>query len=221
MAFGGFRKYNKPKRKRTAAHNMVDEFDLKKHKDELEKLLKRLHEDGTPIKPLTESAIMGLCRGAIREKWRFCDVKLAYLNMKTVPDEDANSRRRWKVQCEDCNNFFGKTEVAVDHKKGGHQLKSPDNLFQFYNNIINVGFAGIQVLCHECHDRKTVMDLYGYTREEAFIFKEVTAWEKKNNTVGKQKELLLSYGYSDEEISNKEKRRAAIWKYLEGKSKPR
>ena len=193
MAFGGFgRKSNKPKRKRTAAHNMADEFEIEKHEKELVKLLKRLHDDGTPIKTLSESQIMSIVRGAIREKWSFCDTKLAYLNMKTIPDDDPNTRRRWKVQCEHCLEWFKKTEVSVDHRIGGHSLKSPAELFDFYDKIINIGFDDIQILCHADHDRKTACDLYGYTWDEAGIFKQVTAWESANKKVGDQKTLLKS-----------------------------
>ncbi len=216
MAFGR-KNFGGKKRKRTAPNNIVDEFEREKHKTELEKLLKRLDEKGEPLKPLSEAQIMSIVRGAIREKWGFCDTKLAYTNMKTVPDDDPSSRRRWKVQCEHptCQKWFKKTDIACDHVVGGHSLRSPDDLFNFYNNIINVGFEDLQMLCHECHDRKTACDLYNYTWEEAGIFKKVTAWESLNKTVKKQKELLTSYGFSDDEISNKEKRRIAVWKYIE------
>uniref|UniRef100_A0AB39AJE6 HNH endonuclease n=1 Tax=Vibrio phage P018-4 TaxID=3229728 RepID=A0AB39AJE6_9CAUD len=214
---GGFRKSTKPKRKRTAPHNIADEFELDKHQKELERLLKKLNEDGTPKKPLTESAIMSLVRGAIREKWSFCDTKLAYLNMKTVPDNDPNTRRRWKIQCEhpECLKWFGKNDVACDHIVGGHSLKTPEDLFTFYDNILNVSFNDLQILCHECHDRKTACDLHGYTWEESLIFKKVTAWEKQYKVASKAKEWLLSKGFSEDEVSNPEKRRQAIWKYFE------
>lgn len=216
MARGGFRG-NRSQRKRTAPNNIADEFERDKHEQELVKLLKRLNEDGTPIKPLSESQIMSIVRGAIREKWGFCDGKLAYTNMKTVPDDDPTSRRRWKIKCEhpSCQKWFKKTDVACDHVVGGHSLKSPDDLFDFYDNIINIGFDDLQMLCHECHDRKTACDLYGYTWEEAGVFKQVTAWESANKKVGDQKTLLKSYGFSDDEISNKEKRRECIWKHIE------
>lgn len=220
MARGGFRG-NKKQRKRTAPHNIADGYEREKHEAELVKLLKRLNEDGTPKKPLTEAAIMGLVRGAIREKWGFCDVKLAYTNMKTLPDDDPSTRRRWKIQCEhpECLRWFKKTEVACDHVVGGHSLKTPDELFDFYDKIINIGFDDLQMLCHECHDRKTACDLYGYTWEEAGVFKQVTAWESLHKAVSKQKEVLKSYGFSDDEISNKEKRRACVWEYIENGGK--
>ena len=214
-----FRKSNKPKRKRNAPHNIPDDFEIEKHNKELARLLKKLNEDGTPLKPLTESQIMSLVRGAIREKWAYCDTKLAYLNMKTLPDEDPSTRRRWKVQCEDCGKWFKKSDVAVDHKIGGHSLKTPEELFDFYDKIINIGFDDLQILCHADHDIKTAMDLFGYTKEEAIIFKKVTAWESENKAVSKQKELLKSYGFKDEEISNKEKRRNCVWKYIEKREK--
>lgn len=215
MRRGGLRKSNKPKRKRTAAYNMADEFEIEKHQKELERLLKRLNEDGTPAKPASQSEIMSLVRGAIREKWGYCDTKLAYLNMKTIPDTDPSSRRRWKVQCEKCLLWYGKNDVAVDHLIGGHSLKSPEDLFTFYDNIINIGFDDLQILCHEDHDLKTACDLHGYTWDEAIIFKKITALESHLKNEKARKAFLLNKGFDESEVSNKEKRRLAFWKFIE------
>lgn len=215
MKRGGFRKSNKPKRTRTTPHNIADEFEREKRQKELEKFLKQLNPDGTPKKPLTESQIMSLVRGAIRDRWMYSPTKLAYLYMNTVPDEDPNSRRKWKVQCEASGEWLKLTDACVDHKKGEHSLKSPDDLFSFYNSIMNVGFDDLQILSVGEHDIKTMMERYNYTREEALILKKVTAWEKEYKTAGKQKEWLLKKGFSEEEVSNPEKRRQSIWKYFE------
>ncbi|AUR94182.1 hypothetical protein NVP1193O_051 [Vibrio phage 1.193.O._10N.286.52.C6] len=214
MARGGFRG-NRSQRKRTAPHNIADEYEREKHKKDLEGFLKKLNEDGTPKKPLTESQIMSILRGAVREKWMYAPNKLAYLNMAVVPDDDPKTRRRWKAQCEHCQCWFGKNDVQIDHIKGENSLKSPAELFEFHDNIMNIGFDGMQTLCEPCHSIKGAMERFGYTEAEAIIFKQVTAWESANKKVGDQKTLLKSYGFSDDEISNKEKRRECIWKHIE------
>ncbi|HHB9680484.1 TPA: hypothetical protein ACOAY7_002867 [Vibrio cholerae] len=216
MKRSGFRKSNKPKRDRTAPHNIADQFEREKHQKELEKFLKQLNPDGTPKKLLTKSALMSIIRGAIREKcWMYTPNKLAFENMSTIPDEDVDSRRRWKRQCEDCGQWFNKSEVQTDHRKGEHSLKDFDEIWDFYLSINNVGFDGMSSLCEECHSIKTMMERYNYTREEALILKKVTAWEKEYKTAGKQKDWLLKKGFSEEEVSNPEKRRQSIWKYFQ------
>lgn len=214
MAFGR-KNFGGNKRKRTAPNNIADDFEREKHQKELDKFLKQLNEDGTPAKPATDSQIMGLLRGAIRERWMFAPNKLAYLYSNIVPDDDPTTRRRWKGTCERCNSDFKKTDLQVDHIKGENSLRSPEELMDFYDSIMNVGFEDLRVLCIPCHEIVTVMSRYNYTEEEAIIFKKVTAWESLNKTVKKQKELLTFYGFSADEISNKEKRRIAVWKYIE------
>jgi hypothetical protein len=218
MSRGGFRG-KRSTRKRTAPHNIADEFEREKHKKDLEGFLKKLNEDGTPKKPLTESQIMSILRGAIREKWMYAANKLAYLNKAIVPDDDPKTRRRWKAQCEHCKEWFGKNDIQIDHIKGEHSLKSPTEVFEFYDSIMNIGFDEMQALCEPCHSIKGAMERFGYTKQEAIIFKQVTAWEKEHKKVSDQKELLLSYGFSEEEVSNKEKRRECIWKFIKEHTK--
>jgi len=214
-----FRKSNKPKRKRTAAHNIADDFEREKHKKELEKFLKQLNEDGTPKKPLTDSQIMSIVRGAIREKWMYAPNKLAYLNQHIIPDDDPNTRQRWKVQCEYCNKWFKKSDVQVDHCKGEHSLKTPEDLFQFYDSICNIGFDDMKVTCVPCHELKTAMERYNLTEEEAIIFKKVTAWKSDYPKANDQKKWLTSHGYKGEALKNAETREAAILGYFQKENK--
>lgn len=208
------RRSSKPKRQRTAAYNIADDFERDKHKKELEGFLKKLNEDGTPKKPLTESQIMSIVRGAIREKWMYAPNKLAYLNMGIVPDDDPNTRSRWKCQCEQCKGWFKKGEIQIDHEAGEHSLKTPEDLFKFYDSICNIGFDGMQRLCEDCHTIKTVMERYNLSEEDAITLKKVTAWEKKTPKAADQKKFLKSKGFAEKEVNNTENRRIAALKYF-------
>ncbi|BAV80861.1 phage protein [Vibrio phage RYC] len=218
MRRGKFGGGTKSKRKRTAPHNIADEFEREKHAKELEKFLKQLAEDGSPKKPLTVSQIMSVMRGAVREKWMYCPTKLAYLNMAIVPDDSPSTKRRWKAQCENCEEWFKKDDVAVDHIVGENSLKTPEDLLSFWDSIMNVGFDDLQVLCHDCHDIKSMMERYGYTEDEVHIMRKVLTWEKMYTKAAKQKELLISYGFKASEVSNSEKRREAIFKHFKENS---
>lgn len=210
-----FSRSSKPKRKRTAPHNIADDFEREKHKKELEGFLSKLNEDGTPKKPLTESQIMGIVRGAIREKWMYAPNKLAYLNMGVIPDDDPKTKRRWKVQCEHCLNWFKKSDIQVDHVKGENSLKHPDDLFPFYDSVCNVGFIGMQRLCKECHEIKSHSERYGVeTEDEVRAIKKAIKFENENPKADKQKAFLKSKGFKPSEITNSTKRRECLVKYF-------
>lgn len=202
----------KPKEKveRTTPFNIPDDKELAKVKNDLVKFKKQLKPDGSPLKPLTKSQIMSLCRGAIRQKWMFASNKLAYMNMGVVPDYDTNTRRRFKVQCEYCLEWFKRDEVVCDHENGEHSLKDGTDIETFADSILNVNFAGLKRTCQPCHDRKTAMERWGYTEEEARIFKMYTAWVGANK-IPKQKEWLQSKGVSLEDCSNEPKRRKSYF----------
>lgn len=210
-----FSKSSKPKRKRTAPHNIADEFEREKHKKELENFLSKLNEDGTPKKLLTESQIMGIIRGAIREKWMYAPNKLAYLMMGVVPDDDPNTRRRWKVQCEECEKWFKKDEVQVDHEDGENSLKTPEDVFPFYDSICNIGFDSMNRLCEDCHSIKTFKERYNITDEDEIrAIKKAISFEKENPKADTQKKFLRSKGFSASDISNSTKRRESLVKYF-------
>lgn len=217
MARGGLRKSTKPKRKRTAPYNMADDYEIEKHREDTEKFLKKLNKDGTPLKPLTESQVMSIVRGAIREKWMYAPNKLAYLNLGIVPDEDLSSRRRWKCQCEYCHEWFGKGDIQVDHLVGEHQLKTPDDLLEFYDSICNVGFDQMKRTCIPCHEIKTTMERYGITDEkEAKAVKEAIRFENNNPKAADQKRFLLNKGFKASDVKNATTRRESLIEYFKG-----
>lgn len=212
---GGFKRGGGSKRKRTAPHNIADDFERERHEKDLAKHMKNLNEDGTPKKLLTKSGLLSIIRGAIREHcWMYSPNKLAFENMATVPDDDPSSRRRWKRQCESCGEWFKQTDIQTDHKVGEHSLKDWDQVWDFYLSINNVGFSEMSSLCVPCHDLKTAMERYGYTEEQAKIFKNVNLWLSHNKGAKVQKDLLKSYGYSDTQTSNGEKRKECLWDYF-------
>lgn len=207
----------KAKRVRTAPHNIADDFERSRHQKETEKFLRQLNEDGSPKKPLTESQIMGLCRGAIRERWMYSPVRLAYLNQHIVPDDDPNTRRRWKGTCMYCGKEFKKSDLQIDHWEGEHSLKSPDDLFKFYHSIHNITFNDLKMTCIPCHEIKTAMERYGLTEEEAVVFKKVTAWRAKYPKATQQKVWLKGKGFSAGDMKNAGTREAAVLKYYQQK----
>jgi len=136
-----------------------------------------------------------------------CDAKLAFLNSQLVPDEDINSRRRFKVQCNICKDWFAKGAVDVDHLVGNNSLTSLDQIREWTEKILYVGRDDLQILCTEgCHPIKTLSESHGITFKEAEVLKRVIAWEKEKID---HKEFLIDKGFTEKEVSNKTKRREA------------
>ena len=95
--------------------------DIEKQKNKLEDLKKHLSEDGRS----SQAAMVSMVRGAIRQSWMKSPTKLAYLHSKVEPDMDDTNRRKWKVQCESCNEYFKISDIEIDHRHGNHSFTAP------------------------------------------------------------------------------------------------
>jgi replication initiation and membrane attachment protein DnaB len=203
----------KAKRPKREPYNVPDQYDLDKKQADIEKLSKSLDEEGRS-KPLTENQLKALIRSAIRKKWMSSNQKLAFLESSLVPDYDVNTRRLWKVQCNICKCWFKKTEVEVDHIIPTTGYTSLEDSYRFAQEILNKGGEDLQILCTEDHSIKTLSETLDISFEEAYYMKQVIAWEKSDN-VSKQKAYLKIKGCSEDEVSNKEKRREAYRRLLD------
>lgn len=183
--------------------------DLAKREATRKKLWKGLNDDGSmPAKKLFSAV-----RTAIRQVWMKHQSKLAFLYDRTIPDFDPNTRTKWLIECDHCKGMFKLTDVEVDHKEGEHTLKEWTDVIPFLRSILDVKHDDLAILCKECHELKTAMERYGYTEEEAVLFKKVTAWEKANS-VAAQKDFLTKKGYHPSDLSNKDKRRECYKDYI-------
>jgi hypothetical protein len=63
------------------------------------------------------------------------------------------------------------------------------------------------------------MEDLGCTWEEAVLYKRMTLWEASMKNIASQKKFLLGKGFSEKEISNKPKRRAAYIEFLQREGK--
>lgn len=175
--------------------------DIRKRQEKLDKLLKGLNEDGS----MPEGKLCTQLRSAVRQVWMYHPTKLSFMMKKSFPDMDMTTRTKWLIPCSMCKNNFKLTDVACDHKKGEHSLKTFDDLIDFANSILGVSHDDLDILCHNCHNCKTFSERYGVTLEEAFKEKPVIA--KINQKVAVQKKELLKAGYLAKDITNEEKRR--------------
>lgn len=217
MAFGkGGRGKTKRKDKRGGVkrkqHNIPDEIDVDIKHQEYLKFSKNLDENGRP-KPLTENQLKQLIRSAVRSKWMSCNAKLAFLESKREPDTDPDSRRLWKWQCNHCKEYFGLSEINIDHISQEESFDDLSKAYSWASSVLNAGGdEDLQVLCIDDHLVKSHVDATGLSWEEAILDKDAIAW-LKNKEINHQ-EFLISKGYSEKDTSNASKRRACYIEYL-------
>jgi len=72
----------------------------------------------------------------------------------------------------------------------------------------------LQVLCHTCHDSKSLQSKLGCTFDEALLEKRVIAQLKKK---AETLDILKKNGYSGVEVSNETKRRNLLRQILKEK----
>lgn len=192
-------------------HNIPDDIDVQLNQEQYEKFASKL-TDGK-AKPITENHLKNIIRSAVRKKWMHCDVKLAFLHSKCVPDYDPNTRRRFKVQCNMCKEWFTKTDVDVDHIKGEFEFTDLSQAHQWASSILDVGFDDLQILCNKtCHPIKTLAERNGISIEDAKFLRDVIAWE--NDKSLNHKQICLDLGADKKQAANKANRREFYLQYL-------
>jgi 5-methylcytosine-specific restriction endonuclease McrA len=150
-------------------------------------------------------------RSGLRKLSRRWSAIYEALDKAKVPYKGDNKRRKWSYVCAECDMLFESKQVAVDHKIPAGALNCKDDIADFVERLF-CGPEGLQVLCHECHDCKTLMDKHGYTKEEAKLQKEAIAICK--GKVSDVKRFCYDYGYTDAQLSNPDKRRMAVEQIL-------
>lgn len=100
-------------------------------------------------------------RSQLRAGWNKWPPKYKVLNNSKRPAEyewynDAGRKLniKWEYQCNSCKEWWMGKQVSVDHIKPVGRLRDYDDLPDFVSNLY-VGEKELQVLCKECHDRKT------------------------------------------------------------------
>lgn len=164
-------------------------------------------------KPLTDSQKYQRLRGALRRvtMQSYPVIAEAKLLAKRILNIDGKQTVRYV--CNMCNDYFKSSEVAVDHILPAGSLKSQSDLHSFLLRLF-CNKEGLQVLCDECHDRKTYAERYGMTLEDAELSKKVIAFKKLSVT--EQTNILQSlYDVATmKSLSNAAKRAEAYKQHL-------
>lgn len=166
----------------------------------------------SPIPHWTEARYWTFIRSALRKAWSKYPAKFDVLkSRRRVKPEGVKGNHRFEYQCVSCGKWFQQRDVAVDHIIPAGALTSYEDISGFCKRLFT-STDGLQILCdngnNSCHKKKT-REERGITEQDyrVNIFLKLKATE--------QKDYLLSRGFNDYEVSNKEKRKEAYIKILE------
>ena len=123
-----------------------------------------------PIYGMTNAAFFSKIRSALRNQWRYSQPYKDAINKAKKPYMGIG-RRKFSIECEQCNNRYaigeridigktkkGKLKTAlayqVDHKEDAGSLKAFADLSGFAERLFCCA-DGLQVWCYHCHKEKT------------------------------------------------------------------
>lgn len=157
----------------------------------------------------TQSAFMSWLRGGLRKGvWNRHPVKLSFLTKNRFKKLDGYTKKDKKPKyvfaatCALCHQDHKLANIEVDHKQGGHSLRTIDDIMDFVKGIVLVNEADLQLVCKPCHKAKSYSEKEGLSFEDAVIEKQVIAAAKDS------KAWLLARGLQP--ATNATKRRDQI-----------
>lgn len=165
----------------------------------------------------TESAFMSWIRGGIRKAlWNRHPVKLNFIKNNRIRIPNPNPRGRvdevWGAECALTGEIAVISEMEVDHRTGGHSLKTLDDLNSFISGIVLITEDDLQFVTKKAHKIKSHSERKDVTFEEARIEKEIIAITKL--PVKEVIAFCKAKGYTDELLSNAAKRKKAVVEIL-------
>lgn len=169
----------------------------------------------------TKAAYFQWLRGQMRKAWSRHPVKIAYAQSrrvkapvgKQIDKSSGKPKLVWALPCDQCGGSFPQSNVEVDHIVRAGSFKSWEDCEQWLMGLMQINFAGLQLLCKPCHRIKSYAETHSLSFEDAAAEKAAIAWMKESTP--KYQALFLTE-YTDAsaaDLSTIKKRRAAYVQY--------
>lgn len=169
--------------------------------------------EGKPWK--TKSSFMVYLRGCLRLAWKRNPIKLNLIKKKRKRIEGKKEgTTRWGGTCSLCKEDFPQNMLEVDHIVPAGSLKDIPDIQGFVERLLIVTEDDLRIVCKQCNKSLAYAEKQGISYEEAVIEKQVI--ESMKQSTEKQKIELRRYGFSEEEVSNHNKRRECYRKLWRG-----
>lgn len=120
------------------------------------KIISKPYNSGT----MSSSMFWGWIRSILRRaSMRWKPISEAKIKSRRVKPKTVTGRHKFEYRCNHCKNWFpekvGKKKmIAVDHIQDCGSLKCAEDLPGFVTRLF-CEVDGLQVLCSECHNKKT------------------------------------------------------------------
>lgn len=93
-------------------------------------------------------------RSGLRSCYNKWPPKWDVLKEAKRPYTGEGKQQKWEYLCNECQCYHKQKDISVDHKVPAGALNNYDDMAGFVERLF-VGPEGLQVLCKQCHDRKT------------------------------------------------------------------
>ena len=104
----------------------------------------------------TKSRFFSFIRSALRRSYSRWPPKFEVMK-EARREYKGPGRQKYEYQCAECKKWFPQKQVQVDHIVPAGSLRDWDDLVEFTQKLL-CGKDGLQVLCKECHAKKTALE---------------------------------------------------------------
>ena len=104
---------------------------------------------------MTEAQYHAKIRSALRRAFQWWEPMKLALKMAQRKSQSSNKRLKFEYKCAECEDWFARKEVHIDHIEGCGSLNSIYDIPLFIQRLTVEDPKAYQILCKKCHQNKT------------------------------------------------------------------